>query len=430
VPELDRVLGGGLVDGSVTLLGGEPGIGKSTLLLQVLAAVSAKGSCLLVSAEESVAQVRLRAERLGPLPAGLLVIAETGLQGIVATIEASAPAVCVVDSIQAVADPDLGSGPGSVTQVRECAHALTRVAKERGTAVVLVGHVTKDGGLAGPRALEHVVDTVLSFEGDRHHALRMLRAVKHRFGPTGELGLFEMTDQGMAGVRDPGGLFLGDRGRDAPGSAVVMTIEGRRPLLVEVQALVGRGTSANPRRAAQGVDSGRVAQLIAVLERHAGVVLGGADVFVSAVGGVRLPEPAADLGIALALVSATTDRVIPGDLAAVGEIGLGGELRQVPHAARRLAEAARMGFRRALVPTSSPRGPAGLELLRAGTVAEAIGALGIAATGGRPPSGWDPEAWAPVSGPHQANSTAPAGRERFDRTATLSWEAARSEAAR
>ncbi|HEY2430119.1 MAG TPA: DNA repair protein RadA, partial [Acidimicrobiales bacterium] len=291
VPELDRVLGGGLVEGSVTLLGGEPGIGKSTLLLQVLAAVAVSGPCLLVSAEESATQVRLRAERLGPLPGELLVLAETTLPSIIAAIEASHPAVCVVDSIQAVADPDLGSGAGSVTQVRECAQALTRVAKERGPAVILVGHVTKDGGLAGPRTLEHIVDTVLSFEGDRYHALRMLRAVKHRFGTTGELGLFEMTDHGMEGVDDPGGLFVGDRSRDAPGSAVLMTVEGRRPLLVEVQALVGRASST-PRRAAQGVDAGRVAQLIAVLERHAGVGLASADVFVSAAGGVRLAEPA------------------------------------------------------------------------------------------------------------------------------------------
>lgn len=375
IAELDRVLGGGLVPGSVTLLGGEPGIGKSTLLLQVLVALG--GRSLLVSAEESAAQVRLRASRLGPLPGDLLVLAETSLPGVLAAIEATRPAVCVVDSIQTIADPAAGSNAGSVAQVRDCAMALARVAKTRGTAVVLVGHVTKDGGLAGPRVLEHLVDTVLSFEGDRHHALRLLRASKHRFGPTGELGLFEMTDAGMTGIADPGRMLLGDRRVGTPGSAVVTAVEGRRPLLVEVQALVGRRDVPVPRRSAQGVDGGRVEQLVAVLERRAAIPLTRDDVFVSAVGGVRVGEPAADLGIALALASAVSDRVVPPDLVAIGEIGLAGELRQVPHLAWRLAEAGRLGFGRVVVPPGGPPPPPGVTTLTADSLSEVLAMLGL-----------------------------------------------------
>jgi DNA repair protein RadA/Sms len=401
VAELDRVLGGGLVPGSVTLLGGEPGIGKSTLVLQAMVAMAGRRDvCLLVTAEESAAQVRLRAARLGPLPADLLVLADTDLPSIEASVDACGPAVLVVDSIQTIADPDVGAPAGSVAQVRACAQALTRLAKDRNVAVILVGHVTKDGALAGPRALEHIVDTVLSFEGDRHHALRLLRAVKHRFGPTGELGLFEMTDVGMTGVADASGLFLGDRRPSAAGSAIVPALEGRRPLLVEVQALVARaagapvasngsGDSAEgetgarsaswsgppPRRSAQGIDGGRLAQLLAVTQRAADVHFGTLDVFVSAVGGVRLTEPAADLGIALALVSAALELPVPADLVAVGEVGLGGELRQVPHTARRMAEASRHGFHRALVPASAPEGPGDLALIRVETVAEAVAYL-------------------------------------------------------
>lgn len=382
VAELDRVLGGGLVPGSVTLLGGEPGIGKSTLLLQVLASLAGGGgACLLVSAEESVSQVRLRAGRLGAVPDDLLVLAETSLPLITGAIDACSPVVCVVDSIQAVLQPELASAPGSVTQVRECAHTLTRVAKETGVAMVLVGHVTKDGALAGPRALEHVVDTVLSFEGDRHHALRLLRAVKHRFGATGELGLFEMTDAGMEGVADPSGLLLGDRRQGVPGSAVVSAIEGRRPLVVEVQSLVGPAAGQGPRRSAQGVDGGRLALLLAVLDRRVGFALSNLDIFVSAVGGVKLAEPAADLGIALALASSVSDVALPDDLVAFGEVGLGGELRQVPHGARRLAEAGRLGFSRALVPATAPPGPPGLDVMRASTLAEAMELLHLGAAG-------------------------------------------------
>jgi len=383
IGELDRVLGGGLVPGSVTVVGGEPGIGKSTLLLQVLASLAAAGpNCLLVSAEESAPQVRLRAGRLGALPESLLILPETSLPVILEAIDACAPSVCVIDSIQTVMDPELGSAAGSITQVRDCAAALTQLAKATGVAIILVGHVTKDGALAGPRGLEHVVDTVLSFEGDRHHALRLLRAVKHRFGATGELGLFEMTDSGMRGVEDPSGLLLGDRRRGVPGSAAVTTIEGRRPLVVEIQALVGPAGPTGPRRSAQGVDSGRLALLLAVLERHLGVKLSNLEVFVSAVGGVKLTEPAVDLGMALALASAASGIALPDDVVAFGEVGLGGELRQVPHGARRLAEAARLGFTQALVPASAPPGPNGLRVVRVSTVAEAVGFLRVGAADG------------------------------------------------
>ena len=376
VPELDRVLGGGLVPGSVTLLGGEPGIGKSTLLLQTLAALAENGStALLVSAEESKQQVRLRAERLETLPARLYIVSETSLPAIIEALDEVRPDYLVVDSIQTVFDPELGSAPGSVAQVRDCAHALLREAKQRGTAVVLVGHVTKDGSLAGPRVLEHVVDTVLSFEGDRHHALRLLRAVKHRFGGTGELGVFEMRGDGLIGVADPSALFLGDRRPGVAGSAVVPTIEGHRPLLVELQALVSPTSLPQPRRSAQGVDSGRLSLLMAVLAQRVGVAFGTADVYASAVGGARIDEPGADLPLALALTSSLTGNALPANLVAVGEVGLGGELRQVSQMQRRLAEASRLGFTRAVVPASAPEAPDGIRLLRAGTLADAVDLL-------------------------------------------------------
>ncbi|HJV09854.1 MAG TPA: DNA repair protein RadA, partial [Acidimicrobiales bacterium] len=326
IGELDRVLGGGLVAGSVTLLGGEPGIGKSTLLLQALAALAAQGTtCLLACGEESAQQVRMRAARLGALQPNLWLVAETDLSAILAHAAGVQPDVLVVDSIQTVFDPELASAPGSVAQVRECAHRLVRAAKDAGRATIVVGHVTKDGALAGPRVLEHVVDTVLSFEGERHHALRLLRAVKHRFGPTSELGLFEMTDDGLAGVPDPGRLFLSDRQAHAPGSAVVPTLEGHRPLTVELQALVAKSPFNMPRRSAQGLDAGRVAMIGAVLEERARVHLSGADVYALAVGGVRVTEPGADLALALAMVSSILDRPLPADLVACGELGLCGE---------------------------------------------------------------------------------------------------------
>ncbi len=385
LPELDRVLGGGLVPGSVTLLGGEPGIGKSTLLLQVAAEWAAGRRVLYVSAEESRQQVRLRADRLAALRPRIWLSAEAALPHIEAHVEEVDPHLLVIDSIQAVHDPQLGSAPGSVGQVRACAHRLVQQAKARGLATVLVGHVTKDGGLAGPRVLEHVVDTVLAFEGDRHHALRLLRAVKHRFGSTQELGLFEMGDAGLTGVPDASGLFLADRRHGVPGSVVVPTIEGHRPLLVELQALVANSSLPAPRRSAQGLDGGRLALLLAVLERRAGLTtLATSDVYALAVGGVKVVEPGADLGVALAVVSALTDRPLPAGLVACGEIGLAGELRQVGQTARRLAEAARLGFTYAIVPCSAPDPPPGISALRAATLAEAVDGLGLACSG-RPP---------------------------------------------
>ena len=377
VPELDRVLDGGLVPGSVTLLVGEPGMGKSTLMLQALGRMAADGArCLLVSAEESCEQVRMRADRLGVLEPSLLVVSDTSLHNVLAQVDAVAPDVLAIDSIQTVHDPDLPGSPGSVTQVRECAQRLVRLAKERGISVVLVGHVTKDGQLAGPRALEHVVDTVLQFEGDRHHALRMLRALKHRFGSTHELGLFEMGEVGLIDVPDPSALFLTDRRAGLPGSIVAPVLEGARPLLVEVQALVNSSTAPMPRRSAQGLESSRLAMLLAVLDARAGVSVADVDVYASVAGGVRVIEAGADLAVAIAVASARIGVAVPDDLVAIGEIGLGGELRQAGQTPRRLAEAARLGFRRAIVPASSA-GVEGIELIRVGSVVEALAAVGL-----------------------------------------------------
>jgi DNA repair protein RadA/Sms len=378
IGELDRVLGGGLVPGSVTLLSGEPGIGKSTLLLQLTAELARSGQrCLVVTAEESTQQVRTRADRLNAVAAELYLVAETSLAHVLAHVEELQPDVLVVDSIQTVFDPEVGSAPGSVAQVRECAARFVRTAKERSMATVLVGHVTKDGAIAGPRVLEHVVDTVLSFEGDRHHALRLLRAAKHRFGSTNELGLFEMVEAGLVGVPDPSGLFLADRQAGVPGSVVVPAMEGHRPLLVEVQALVSPSSLAQPRRSAQGLDSGRLSLVLAVLGQRVGIALSALDVHASAVGGVRVVEPAADLALALALVSSLTERALPADVVACGEVGLAGELRQVGQTPRRLAEAARLGFRTAIVPASAPPLAAGIEVLRAATLRDAVRLAGI-----------------------------------------------------
>jgi DNA repair protein RadA/Sms len=378
IGELDRVLGGGLVPGSVTLIGGEPGIGKSTLLLQAVAALARGGArCLLVTAEESTQQVRTRADRLNAVAPELYLVAETSVAHVLAHVDELGPDVLVVDSIQTVFDPDLGSAPGSVAQVRECAARLVREAKERGMTTILVGHVTKDGNLAGPRVLEHVVDTVLSFEGERHHALRLLRAVKHRFGSTSELGLFEMAEAGLVGVPDPSGLFLADRRTGVPGSVVAPAMEGHRPLLVEVQALVSPSPLPQPRRSAQGLDSGRLSLVLAVLGQRVGMGLGQHDVHASAVGGVRIVEPAADLALALALASSLTNQPVGDDVVACGEIGLAGELRQVSQTARRLAEAARLGFRTAIVPASAPETAAGIHVLRAATLRDAVRLAGI-----------------------------------------------------
>lgn len=375
--ELDRVLGGGIVPGSVTLLGGEPGVGKSTLLLQLLAFWP--GRTLYVSAEESAQQVRQRAERLGAVRNDLWLLAETSLPNILASIEELRPQLVVIDSVQTIADPELGSAPGSVTQVRGCAHRLVQEAKQRDMSVVLVGHVTKEGSLAGPRVLEHVVDTVLAFEGERHHALRLLRATKHRFGPTNELGLWEMTESGMIGVPDASALFLSDRRPGVAGSVVVPTLEGQRPLMVEIQALTVKvNPGVPPRRSVQGMDNGRLALLLAVIEKRARVSAAQHEVYTSVVGGVRLTEPGSDLGVCLAVVSALTNTPLPSDLVVFGEIGLAGELRQVGHTPRRLAEAARLGFQRALVPITSPLGSGDITELRASSLAEALQMAGLA----------------------------------------------------
>jgi DNA repair protein RadA/Sms len=382
IPEVDRVLSGGLVPGSVTLLGGEPGIGKSTILLQMVAGFADRGAkALYVSAEESKQQVRLRAERLGTVRPSLWLAAESALPHILAHVDEVRPDVLVIDSIQTVFSPDLASAPGSVAQVRECAAQLVREAKARNLTVVLIGHVTKEGALAGPRVLEHLVDTVLSFEGERHQGLRMLRAVKHRFGSTDELGLFEMDEAGLVGVPDASALFLADRRPDVSGSAVVSTIEGHRPILIEVQTLVMPVEMPNPRRNGQGIDSGRLAVLAAVLERREQISFAKNDIYALAVGGVRVVEPAVDLGVALALASARCDKALPSDLVVCGEIGLGGELRQVTQLDRRLSEAARLGFTRALVPKLSPDPPAGVEVLKAATLGEAIDRLGLRGRG-------------------------------------------------
>ncbi len=389
IVEFDRVMCGGIVPGSVTLLGGEPGIGKSTLLLQVLAARAGAGHrVLLVSAEESAHQVRLRAERLGPVPPGLLILSATDVGAVIDAVVQAAPDLVVVDSIQAVAVGPATPGerraagvPGSVAQVRECADQLVGMAKSHQVATVLVGHVTKDGSLAGPRALEHMVDTVLSFEGDRHHALRLLLAVKHRFGPTGELGLFEMGDHGLNRVDDPGRLLLGDRLVGVAGGVVLPALQGRRTLLVELQALVAPMAQAQPKRSVVGLDGGRLVMTLAVLGRHAGLPVTGVDVFASVAGGIRVAEPAADLAVALAVASAATGVPLPADLAAVGEVGLAGEVRQVTHLPRRLEEAERLGFGRVVVPASSPAGPPGVELLRVDSVADAVRRLGCTAHG-------------------------------------------------
>ncbi len=376
IDELDRVLSGGLLPGSATLLGGEPGTGKSTLLLQALASLAASGRrCLLVAAEESAHQVRRRAQRLGADVPGVFVVEATQLPAIVEAVSRSAPDVVVVDSVQAVSDPAVPGGAGSVPQVRECAQSLVALGKASGAALVLVGHVTKDGSLAGPRALEHLVDTVLSFEGDRYLSLRALRAVKHRFGPTGETGLFEMGEQGLKGVADPSALFLEDRREGSAGSTVTVPIEGYRPLVVEVQALVGRASQV-PRRFVTGLDPGRVGFLVAVLDRRAGVPLGDCDVYVSVTGGARAAEPAADLAICLALASSLVGEPVAPGMVAIGEVGLGGELRRVAGMPKRLAEARRMGFTRALVPAPGPghghRAPD--EVSVAASLREALGA--------------------------------------------------------
>ena len=355
--ELDRVLGGGIVAGGVVLIGGDPGIGKSTLLLQALDALSAQVPVLYVTGEESGAQVALRARRLGLAGRKVRVLAEIRLEAILATLETEGPAFCVIDSIQTLYSDQLSSAPGSVAQVRECAAQLTRVAKTSGCAMVLVGHVTKEGALAGPRVLEHIVDTVLYFEGDTHSSFRLVRAIKNRFGAVNEIGVFAMTERGLKGVSNPSAIFLSTHGEPVPGSCVMVTLEGTRPLLVEIQALVDSG-GPSPRRLSVGLDRDRLAMLLAVLHRHAGVACMDQDVFVNAVGGVRIGEPAADLAVLLAIQGSLRGRALPRGFFAFGEVGLAGEVRPAPRGQERLREAAKLGFSVAVVPqANAPKKP-------------------------------------------------------------------------
>jgi len=377
IGELDRVLGGGLVAGQVVLIGGDPGIGKSTLLLQALAALSASQKVLYVTGEESAQQVAMRARRLALEAGAVQLLAEIQLEKISATLDSRKPQVAVVDSIQTLWSEMLQSAPGSVAQVRECAAQLARHAKRSGTALFIIGHVTKEGAIAGPRVLEHIVDTVLYFEGDPHSAFRLVRAAKNRFGAVNELGVFAMTDKGLRAVANPSALFLSRHGSDVAGSCVLATLEGTRPLLVEIQALVDAAHAPNPRRLTVGLEQNRLAMLLAVLHRHAGIATMDQDIFVNAVGGVQIGEPAADLAVSLALVSSLTNRPIPGKLVVFGEIGLAGEVRPAPRGQDRLKEAAKLGFERAIVPKANqPKGKiAGLEVIAVERVDQAVGVL-------------------------------------------------------
>lgn len=381
VAELDRVLGGGLVPGAVVLMAGEPGVGKSTLLLDVAARAAREARAVLyVTGEESTAQVRLRAERIGAVAPRLYLAAETDLGALLGHVDDVKPDLLVVDSVQTVGSAEVEGSAGGVSQVREVAASLIRVAKERGIATLLVGHVTKDGSIAGPRVLEHLVDVVCQFEGDRHSRLRLLRAVKNRYGPTDEVGCFDLSDAGVVELPDPSGLFLSHHEAPMPGTCVTVTLEGRRPLVAEVQALVAPTPATNPRRAVSGLDASRVAMVVAVMTRRARLGLAGQDVYVATVGGVRLGEPAADLATALALAGAVADRPLASGTVAFGEVGLAGEVRPVTGLHRRLSEAARLGFTCAIVPkgTRGTRGrqsppPVGMRVLEVGHVADAIG---------------------------------------------------------
>lgn len=375
IGEFDRVLGGGLVPGSVVLLAGEPGVGKSTLSLQLAASARTKAPILYMTGEESPQQLRLRAERLERTPDEVLVLAETRVESLWEPWEQYQPAVVVIDSIQTLRTERVESAPGSVAQVRECAAALTLAAKARGTALVLVGHVTKEGTLAGPRVLEHLVDVVLGFEGDRGQVFRLLRATKNRFGSTQELGVFTMTEQGLEGVANPSELFVAERRAGAAGSCIAPLVEGTRPLLVEIQALVAPAGYGTARRTSIGIDDGRLALLLAALDRHTNVDVLSRDVYVNVAGGVRITEPGADLGLALALASSRLGAVIPADVAACGEIGLGGEVRRVARIDLRVREAVRLGFRRLLVPDAVAGDAArvrGAELVPVADVASAV----------------------------------------------------------
>ena len=373
IAEFDRALGGGLVAGGVVLLGGDPGIGKSTLLLQALSALSLTSPVLYVSGEESGQQVAMRARRLALDTKKLKLLAEINLEKILAMLQAEKPQVAVIDSIQTLWSEALSSAPGSVAQVRECAAQLTRLAKQSGVTVILVGHVTKEGALAGPRVLEHIVDTVLYFEGDTHSSFRLIRAVKNRYGAVNEIGVFAMTDRGLKGVSNPSAMFLSQHGQNVPGSCVLVTQEGTRPLLVEIQALVDQ-SHGNPRRLTVGLDAQRLAMLLAVLHRHAGIGCFDQDVFVNAVGGVKITEPAADLSVLLAIISSLKNRPLPEKLIVFGEIGLAGEIRPAPRGQERLKEAAKLGFTRALIPEANKpkHAIAGMEVIAVRRVDEAV----------------------------------------------------------
>ena len=377
VAELDRVLGGGLVPGAVVLLAGEPGVGKSTLLLDVAARYAQRGRALIVTGEESAAQVRLRAERVGALHPALYLAAETDLAAALGHVDAVRPDLLVVDSVQTLAAADVDGTPGGVSQVREVAAALVRVAKERSIATVLVGHVTKDGAVAGPRLLEHLVDVVLYFEGDRHSGLRLVRAVKNRYGAADEVGCFQLGEGGIVGLADPSGLFIARRSEPVSGTCVTVTVEGRRALVAEVQALLAGESGAPPRRYTSGVEGARVAAVLAVVDCRTALKVGSRDVYAATVGGVRVTEPAADLALALAVASAVRNTPLPPGLVAVGEVGLGGEVRQVGSVGRRLAEAARLGFGTALVPPDPGPVPAGIAVAEVPDLASALSAVGL-----------------------------------------------------
>ncbi len=374
IAEFDRVLGGGLVTGAVVLIGGDPGIGKSTLLLQALVSLSRVTNVLYVTGEESAEQVALRAKRLDMETGNVKLLAEIRLETILATLSEQRPQVAVIDSIQTLYSGELNSAPGSVSQVRECAAQLTRLAKQAGITMIFIGHVTKDGSLAGPRVLEHIVDTVLYFEGDTHSSFRLIRAFKNRFGAVNELGVFAMTDRGLRGVNNPSAIFLSQHAEHVPGSCVMATQEGTRPLLVEIQALVDTAHVPNPRRLSVGLEGTRLAMLLAVLHRHAGVVTHDQDVFVNAVGGVKITEPAADLPVLLAIMSSLANRPLPPGLVVFGEIGLAGEIRPAPRGQERLREAAKLGFSIAMIPrANAPRQPIeGLEIWSVDRVDAAI----------------------------------------------------------
>ncbi len=377
VDELDRVLGGGLVPGAVVLMAGEPGVGKSTLLLDVAAkAASEELPTLYVTGEESAGQVRLRADRIGALSDHLYLAAETDLSAVLGHIDDVKPALLVLDSVQTVASPEIDGAPGGMAQVREVAGALIRASKERGMSTLLVGHVTKDGAIAGPRLLEHLVDVVLQFEGDRHARLRLVRGVKNRYGATDEVGCFELHDEGITGLADPSGLFLTRRDEPVPGTCLTVTLEGRRPLVAEVQALTVGSEIPTPRRTTSGLETSRVSMILAVLEERGGINrIGKQDIYTATVGGVRLGEPAADLAIALALASAAGNRPLPQNLVAIGEVGLAGEVRRVTGVQRRLSEAARLGFTQALVPPDPGKVPQGMKVTEVADIGDALRVL-------------------------------------------------------